>query len=599
MRSRKALLLHQLFPLFVLIMIIMSGCTSPASISSKCTIMFEDNSSLYIPKQLYKIEPSSELTVSIGLPHGYRISSVNYEDYSVSAKTGESESFDYYDLTLHHVRYSSLIRLTTDVNYTTDYYDASGLILASLTEDSPHIRFNSLAYHEISDFSGSGNEMPIGWNTSADGTGEHIGFGSRYDHSDASHKDLYLETLPCTPSSAFTYTRTGSDEIMITGYRGTGDIVIPPYIEGLPVTTIAADTFLDLTIEQLVLPYTLRSVAPHAFGNVTVRDFYFFDSTTSIPEDAFLSYNIAHLHINAATSPVYSGSYFDTLSDKVDYLYSLRDEKKIVLFCGSSARFGYDSPTIESACPDYKVINMGVYAYSNMFPQAKIVQSYMKSDDILLSSPELDAIDMQFCRTPDLDKETFCMMESNYDMLAVLDCSDFTNVFSAYSQYSDSRAAMEPKSYSISPSTYDEDGNPTESYTYNRYGDYIAYRRNNEEKISFGIKRAYYNSSYITNQDLSGINQVYDSFHRMGVRVLFTYSPRSKISISEDSTNASIQKLDVYLRENLHADIISSIDDSLMDPFYFYGTDNHLSTNGVTLHTQQIINDLQVYMEEQ
>lgn len=604
MRHQKLRLIQQLFSLMILVMLFLTGCVSPVTPVSKCTILFEDNESLFFKKQIYEVSQLDNLTVSIGIPHAYRISSVNYDDYSLSAKTSESLSYDYYTLTLNHIRYSAVIRLTTDLSYTTTYYDTSGTKLSTIMEESPHLRFNTLSYDSLTTPPLSKNQIPIGWNTSSDGTGLHIGFGSRVDHTSQQDLNLYLETLTCTPSSNFIYTKSREGDITITGYhetvdQGTDDLVIPAFIDGHPVTAIGENAFSDFTLNHLVFPPTLTDIAPYAFGNITINDFYFFDTTTAFPENAFENYQIKHLHINAATSPVYSGSYFDTLSDKVDYLYSLRDQHKLVLFCGSSARFGYDSPSLEAAFPDYKVANMGVFAYSNMLPQAQILHMYMKKGDVLLSSPELDAIDTQFCGETNLDKEFFCMMESNYDMLSLLDCRKFTNIFDAYTSYNHSREDMEQRSYLDSPSYFDEDGNQLSTFSYNNYGDYIVFRENNTAGTNFGIKRAYYNASHIRKQDLDGLNAVYDAFQEQGVRVLFTYSPRSNTSISEDSTPESITALGQFFEDNLHAKIISPIEESLMEPYYFYGTDNHLSTDGVTIHTQDIIEKLQPFLEEQ
>lgn len=603
MTHNKSLHLQYLIIILILVVTSMTGCVSPATPVSKCTILFEDNDSLFFPKQIYEITQLDDLSISIGLPHGYRISSVNYEDYSLSAKTEESLSYDYYTLTLHHIRYSAVIRLTTALSYTTCYYDAAGTKLSSITEESPHLRFHTLSYDNSSVPRASESLLPIGWNTSPDGAGLHIGFGSRMDHSGAESMSLYLEQLACTPTSDFLYTKSPEGNITITGYLGDDDsssdrLVIPAFIHGSPVTAIAENAFSDLTLQTIAIPPTIQSIRPDAFGSLTVTDFYLFDTTSEISDEAFGSYQITHLHINAATAPVYSGSYFDTLADKIDYLYSLREEQKLVLFCGSSARFGYDSAALEAAFPDYKVINMGVYAYSNMLPQAKLLLLYMKEGDVLLSSPELDAIDTQFCGETDLDKETFCMLESNYDMLSILDCRNYTNIFGAYTSYNNSRSSMTPRSYLDSPSYYDEDGNPLSTFSYNRYGDYIVFRENNTSGTTFGVKRAYYNASHIREQDLEGLNSIYDAFRAQGVQVLFTYSPRSKISISEDSSAESITELGQFFEENLHAQIISSAHASLMDPYYFYGTDNHLSTEGATLHTNAIIEKLRSFMED-
>lgn len=672
-----------------------TGCGRQTPPGEKCTVLLEDNDRIFYSRQIFEIDRYADLSFSVGVPVGERISSVNYDGYTLSARTGSSESYDYYTLTLHNVRYSAVIRLETDMAYTTIYTlgstaasadsqsqestvgdnlkegettdnntlpgqstTADDSIQKDITDDdilieenSPHLTFNTLPYK--AQFTRDGY-VQTGWNTMPDGSGLSIGFGSRVDHRSASTLTLYPEWLPATDTSYFSYVLLPASDVefsvCITGFSGdySADIVIPSYIEGFPVTSIAGaafspsqsdmaqsdtvksengslpqslqdsnsqDSSQDATlqnrtfqnssssetvpeIKRLYLPPTLQSIEPGAFASLAVWDLYLFDSLKEVSDLSFSDFSVKHLHLNAATAPVYSGSYFDTFSDKFDALKDLTDKRKLVLFCGSSARFGYDSTLLAAAFPELEIINMGVYAYSNMLPQADLVLSCMKEGDILLSSPELDAIDTQFCGETALDRETFALFESNYDMLASLDCTAYTKVFDALGEYLSVRNTMSSRSYEESASSYDEDGLPVGSPSYNRYGDYILYRENNFDRRTFGIKRAFYNVSHIRKQDWDGLNAVYDRFAKKGVTVLFTYSPRSRISISEDSTEESIKKLDQTLREKLHATVISDIQDSLMDPLYFYGTDNHLSTEGAALRTRQVISDLRPVLQQ-
>ena len=672
-----------------------TGCGRQTSPAEKCTVLLEDNDRIFYSRQIFEIDRYADLSFSVGVPVGERISSVNYEGYTLSARTGSSESYDYYTLTLHNVRYSAVIRLETDMAYTTIYTlgstapaadsqsqestvgdnlkegettvnttlpgqstRADNSIQENITgddilieENSPHLTFNTLPYK--AQFTRDGY-VQTGWNTMADGNGLSIGFGSRVDHRNASTLTLYPEWLPATDASYFSYVLLPASDmefsVCITGFSGdySADIVIPPYIEGFPVTSIAGGAFSpsqsdmaqndtvksengslpqslqdsnspdasqDATlqnrniqnssssetipeIQRLYLPPTLQSIEPGAFSFLAVQDLYLFDSLKEVSDLSFSDFSVNHLHLNAVTAPVYSGSYFDTFSDKFDALKDLADKRKLVLFSGSSARFGYDSALLAAAFPELEIINMGVYAYSNMLPQADLVLSCMKEGDILLSSPELDAIDTQFCGETALDRETFALLESNYDMLASLDCTAYTKVFDALGEYLSVRNTMSVRSYEESASSYDEDGLPASSPSYNRYGDYILYRENNFDRRTFGIKRAFYNASHIRKQDWDGLNAIYDRFAKKGVTILFTYSPRSRISISEDSTEESIKNLDQMLREKLHATVISDIQDSLMDPLYFYGTDNHLSTEGTALRTRQVISYLQSVLQQ-
>ena len=569
-----------------------AGCVPADTGSRTFNVVFEDNGELFFFRQVYSVVQGEDLTVSVGVPTGCRITSVNYDRYSVSGKTGYSASYDYYTLILHEIRYPVVIRLTAGPAYTTAYHLGTGDSF-TVQEDSPRLSPNTLSYEAQFDLD---SYLPIGWNTAPDGSGVHVGFGSQAAREGNAELELYTEYLPCSPAEDFIWEQKDG-EITVTGYHGSGDLVIPPQLNGLPVTAIAAGAFGNITAGRAAFPPTLKTIEENAFQALSVEDLYLFDDLETVSDASFGALSVTHLHINAVRPPVYCGNYFDTLSEKVAWLRSLEGQKKLVLFCGSSARFGYDSPMLEAAFPDYRVVNMGVYAYANMLPQAMLVLQSLEPGDIVLSSPELDAIDTQFCGSTALDKETFAMMESNYDMLAGLDCREFTGIFDAFAQYQEARDWLSPRSYNDVPSQFDEDGNRLQETTYNRYGDYILYRENNTTGKNFGIKRAFYNASHITEQDWAGLNRVYDAFAAQGVRVFFTYSPRSRISISEDSTEESIAELDALIRSTLHAEVISPIEDSLIDPLYFYGTDNHLSTEGVEIHTRQVIEDLRRALE--
>ena len=78
-----------------------------------------------------------------------------------------------------------------------------------------------------------------------------------------------------------------------------------------------------------------------------------------------------------------------------------------------------------------------------------------------------------------------------------------------------------------------------------------------------------------------------------------TYSPRNKLAVSDDTTPDSIRALDRHLRDNLCVPVISDIEGSLVSGRYLYGTDNHLSTEGVAIRTNQIIDDLKSQLSQE
>ena len=568
----------------VLLALLLCGCGQQTA-AQTVTVLFEDNEDILFRNQIFDVPRGTGLTATVSIPAGQRIASVSYPGSLLSPCTLDTGTRREYQLTLPAVSYPAIVRRTLAPDLTTTY-DLGHGEPRTVTETSQRLRVNTIPWQQ--DFARSGF-YPLGWQNAQ--TGEITGFGSRFDHRSTQAVTLECAWMPCTDVSFFDYAIT-EDGAVITGCHGTGDIILPDALDGQPVIGIAARAFGRVDCDTLALPATLQFVEPGAFEALTVKHLYLFDTLTQISDDVFGSLTLSHLHIHAAREPVYCGTYFDTLSEKIDYLDSVQEARKLILFCGSSARFGYNSPMLEEAFPDYTVVNLGVYAYANMLPQAMLLEQYLRPGDVVLSSPELDAIDMQFCGSNAMDKETFAMMESNYDMLAEIDLSGFTGIFDAFRDYQRSRSGMSPRSYDDIPAHYDEDNQPAPTLSYNRQGDYILHRPSNTDRKLFGIKRAFYNPSHIREEDWQGLNSVYDCFTAQGAQVFFTYSPRSARSISPDSDASSIRALDEALRQRLHAPVISPIEDSLMDAFYFYGTDNHLTTEGAEIHTQAVIEDL-------
>lgn len=127
-----------------------------------------------------------DVTATVGVPTGRRIDTVSFDRYTVSGKTGFSASYDYYTLILHDVRYPAVVRLTTSPALTTVYAPGEGQgETITVQEDSPRLSPNTLPWR--GQFSREGF-LAVGWNTAPDGSGVHIGFGSRSAREDGARR---------------------------------------------------------------------------------------------------------------------------------------------------------------------------------------------------------------------------------------------------------------------------------------------------------------------------------------------------------------------------------------------------------------------------
>ncbi len=572
----------------------LAGCGQKSTKKENlCHIVLEAGEGYYVTDPARTVEPGSDVSFTVTLDENWQFLGTDYHGESEITKENDGKTVN---LVLHEVNYSESICIRAEKGKYEITYDANGGKNISGNSDrvsicyrGTHQRINTSTGTEL--FSRDGYTL-LGWNTRADGSGQAVGLGSRIEWKEG--LVLYAQWVPWTDEAEFVYKKV-SGFAVITGYTGKEQqICVPPTLGGLPVRTIREQAFADTECKTVILSPGIHEVEKWAFRSNRLEQLYIYDDLEKISDYAFQDCDMLRtLHINAIEAPAYSGNYFDTFQDKYDRLLALKDKKKIVLFSGSSTRFGYDSAMLDQEFPDYEVVNMGVFAYSPALPQLELIRSCMKEGDILLDSPEFDASNRQFCYQKELDYATFAMMESNYDAFAELDLREYTQVFTAFSAYQTARQDMERKNYDVCASDYDEDGNEVEKPSYNEYGDYVVYRPNStSEQPIYGLPVNYTVNAFPKETYIDSVNAEFQRFLDEGIKVYFTYSPRNKYALSEDSTQEERARLHEYFKSQLHVPVISELEDSLYTGIYLYGTDNHLSTEGAQIRTEKVIRDL-------
>ena len=506
------------------------------------------------------------------------VNGASYKNYSIVEELNNETRFD--KITFHQVNYSVVISLDIVEAVKVTYIGKNKTKDEYITKN--HQRINTS--NDLNCFNEDGFAL-VGWKKND----EIISLGSRItiDANMTLEGIYYMES----DKSLFEYEVIDNSRIKINDYKGHDEIVvIPQYIDAKYVISIGKNAFNDLNIDELILPRSLAIVEDFAFNNCRINSLIFYDNLSTVSDDSFNNCLINHIRINAINKPAYITSYYGTYADKVDRLILLKDKKKIILYSGSSTRFGFDSEVIDKTFLDYDVINMGVFAYTQSYPQVEVISNFTTSEDIIINSPEFDAIDYQINLRPIFDADFIKMIEANYDIIKLLDYTKYQSFFSSFNRFQYERNNLSRFTYLDSPNQYDEDGNYLSSPSYNRYGDYVIYRPNNDKRISFGIKRAYYNKQYFPEEYLNNFVNCYQMLKISSL--YYDYSPRMNISISEDSSEQTINELGIYLKEHINMTFLSNIDDSLMDPLYFYGTDNHLSTEGVRIRTNRLMTSL-------
>lgn len=590
--------------LFVMVALLfaLTACGTPESGAERfpCRVVLEEGAGFTADRYAAQTVPGGELRFFIQPEDGYIVAGADFEGCTLEREPGGGVT-----LVLPEVCYSRAIRLDIERSSTALSYHANGGTRldggdSKQAVDIPaipsHLRLNTSFGTDL--FQRPGYTL-TGWNTAPDGSGEAVGLGSRVTPREG--LVLYAQWSRWTDSGQFRWAPFG-DGVTVIAY--TGDeraVIVPEELSGKPVRTIRAGAFAEVDCDTVVLPSTLQAVENGAFDGCTLSQLTLFDNLRIISDYSFSNCeNLMTLRINASLPPVYSGTYYATFADKFDRLLSLKDRRKLILFSGSSTRFGYESEQIDAAFPNYGVVNMGVFAYTNALPQLELILTCAREGDILLHSPEFDAAQRQFCTTTKLDAAFFNLMEANYDMISMLDLRQYGQVFTALFAYLDGREGMEGRSYALSPADFDEEGNPVDTSSYNEYGDYVLYRPNaSDEAPIYGLPVDYTARSFPKSAFIDPLNREYQRFLDRGVKVYFTYAPRNRLAVSEDSTPEARAELDAWFRETLCVPVLEEIEDSLVSGVYLYGTDNHLSTEGTARRTQRIITLLAAQLEQE
>lgn len=299
-------------------------------------------------------------------------------------------------------------------------------------------------------------------------------------------------------------------------------------------------------------------------------------------------------YIIASNQPhIYSKTYYAALVDKINYLDSAKNQKKIILVGGSNVAFGFDSKLIEQEFPEYKVVNFGLYAMLG----TKIMMDYaldaINEGDLVFVIPEINSQSTSLYFSGDA---TLKAIEDNMNLVWRLPKNNQDVVIGNYFNFVNER------------DKFDKIIEPTGVYqrkNFNNYGD-IAYSDRDENGIPFrSVNRMaiHYDPtmmvdySYDIDQSfLDYLNQYNDKVLDKNATLYYAFSPVNELAVlnKEDAVNYYWQ-----LRQGLQCKVIGNPLDYIIDAHYFYDSNFHLNDSGSILRTYYFVEDLyrEVFLE--
>ncbi len=426
-----------------------------------------------------------------------------------------------------------------------------------------------------------------GYSYSADGSTGVYPPGHRFKIlNDDKRLTLYCIWQKAADEASFTVSPVGNGNyVSIDGYAGTDDVLyIPRTIGGKVVTAIADGAFVGAGFSEVVVPPTVGTIGYRAFADCrSLTKVTLYDGLSNLTDEAFSGSPVKTLRLCASTLPRYqSGQSF---SKKYERLVLAEGKKRVVVVSGSSKFFGLDTPYLTELLDDrYFVVNYGTNANMSILFFLEAVSSLVGEDDILVYAPEQYG-PSAYCTNgnPDFPYVTYQGIEGSYNLMELIDVTRYTNVFTAFGQYCKTRLKSGGGSWNDHKNNSDEYGDCSQARKSLNSPSYNA--------KSNGVFR--FNETVIPEEFRPNMNRVLDKANAAGATVLFSYPPVNRNNVEADSLNDEhYDAYNEFIRDLVHATLISDVRDHIYDAIYFFNTDYHLNEPGMALHTEALAKDL-------
>ncbi len=306
------------------------------------------------------------------------------------------------------------------------------------------------------------------YNTRPDGSGEGFSLGSKlYTAMSSDHTTLYCIWAPVSNASDFEYSdisiprpekmnanyskNWNENGVIINSYTANDEnVVIPEEIDGKPVIAIKTGAFNNKAMKTLLLSKNLLVVEDGAFTSCTALErIYFSDGIWSMNNDALdkASYtSLKSLFVNATMAPRFSATGDGAFAIKLARLMSTQSEDRIIVIAGSSSYQGLATDYLTDLLDKrYSVINFGTTRTTHGTIYLEAMSKYAHEGDVVIYAPENSAY---MLGESEMYWKTLRDLEGMNNFFRYIDISNYTNVFSAFTDYNQNyRYARAPRAY--------------------------------------------------------------------------------------------------------------------------------------------------------
>lgn len=294
---------------------------------------------------------------------------------------------------------------------------------------------------------------------------------------------------------------------------------------------------------------------------------------------------ITFLIVGFCAPPQFSATYYAELCDMYDRLCGVKG-KKIVIIGSSSVVFGVDSALIEEqlalAGEEYSVVNFGLYGVLGTKIMLDLSEDQIGEGDVVILAVEPSSLTMSMHFSAE---DLWYAVDGNYSILKAIKQENRAEMTGAFFKYAAKKYECLVSLPAAASGVYAHssfDGR-CDLKNYDRPYNVMSggYDINNTVRLSPSLMNAEF---------IEYINDYCKTVGKKGANVYFTFAPVNAESLV--SSDEDIEKYYGFISDNFICPIISNPFNYVMDAEWFYDSNFHLNSAGMTVRTVRLINDI-------
>jgi hypothetical protein len=298
-----------------------------------------------------------------------------------------------------------------------------------------------------------------------------------------------------------------------------------------------------------------------------------------------LTIPVSLLAVGFLLPPQYGNTYYAELPAMYDRI--CKAEGKRIIFIGNSAMaFGLDVNTLEAQFEGYTVCSFGLYGAIGTKAMMDICRSQIREEDIIVLAPEQDTQSLSLYFNAEY---LWNALDGNFRLLKTVSQENAGEMVGSYVPFASRKYKYYRNGDAPDPSgVYAKssfDGNCQMIYERN-YNCMSGAEQDNPvcyDKEVFSASFGDYVNEY---------NKYVDS---KGAKLLYGFAPVNLSGVESGTTQEEIEEYYDYVESYLDCSFLGDPLNYFFEREWFYDSNFHMNTAGMTVFTRQLICDLKAY----